>query len=217
MTDNMKTDPIQNVIAVLGEAAAPVGREAFRLLREGRPAEPASIAERTRLTEQQVATTLDRLVERGGARLDDRGRVVAVGGLSLEPTRHRLTLSGVPFHTWCAIDAVGIPAATGEDAVAQTTCPHCGTSIEIVIERGRPQMDQRFVAWLPHREFSSVADDMCPEMNLFCGRRHLDAWRAATGHPAGEALSVEEVARLGREWWANEGDEGPGRACECCG
>ncbi|HEY3059929.1 MAG TPA: organomercurial lyase [Chloroflexota bacterium] len=42
---------------------------------------------------------------------------MAAHGFSLVPARqHRLAMRGRQFWTWCAIDAVGIPAGLGEDA-----------------------------------------------------------------------------------------------------
>src|SRR5207244_10250392 len=70
--------------------------------------------------------------------IDESGRVVAAHGLSAVPARqHRLTLRGRAFWTWCAIDALGIPAGLGEDAVAATTCQLCATGVRVEFKVGR--------------------------------------------------------------------------------
>jgi Alkylmercury lyase len=74
--------------------------------------------------------TLDVLVERGMAIVED-DELVAIDGLSIRPTKHRMTLGDDQLLTWCAADAVGIPAALVQDSAVVTTCPHC--SAEIVV------------------------------------------------------------------------------------
>src|SRR5581483_5403579 len=59
----------------------------------------------------EAGRVLAELVGQGRAEVDGAGRVVGVHGLTLRPTRHRFVHRGRPHFTWCAFDAVGIPAA----------------------------------------------------------------------------------------------------------
>ncbi|MGQ0551574.1 MAG: organomercurial lyase, partial [Armatimonadota bacterium] len=128
--------PVQKVLDRMPQAAA-IRREAFRALRRGETPDATVLAERCGIPVSQIAQALDPLRSVGAVQVDDRGRVVAIGGLSTQPTRHRLVLSGTPFYTWCAIDALGIPAALEEDALVATSCQHCGRAVEIPMREGR--------------------------------------------------------------------------------
>ena len=154
--------------------------------------------------------------------VDDNGRVVAAHGLSAVPARqHRLTLRGRSFWTWCAIDALGIPAGLGEDAVAETTCQLCGTVVRVEFKAGKvtnashpaarvwdaERLEGRGTAGPPH----------CALMNLFCSAEHLAEWRAAHPGEQGRERDLDEVGELGRSEWGTspEGcycqEEGPGQ------
>jgi hypothetical protein len=138
--------------------------------------------------------------------LDASGRFVGAAGLSLVSARqHRLTLRGRQFWTWCAFDAIGIPAGLGEDALAETTCLQCGTPVRIEFEASETvrtstaqarfwdaqRMEGRGTAGPPH----------CALMNLFCSPAHLDDWRAEHPNEQGRIRNLLEVCELGRSEW----------------
>lgn len=186
----------------LPRTGARVRREAFRRLRRGRPADPAGIAAALGLRVEEVRDALVALADRGLAELDGSGRVVGVGGLTVRPGRHRLTLEGVELWTWCAVDAIGIPASLGADAVAVTSCPTCERELRLEMPGGRAVGGGELRAWLPRVDrIQNVVDELCPEVNLFCDETHLGTWRALRGDPPGEALTVEEVQGIGKRWW----------------
>jgi alkylmercury lyase len=190
--------------AGLTDAEAAVRRAAFQWIRSGVAVDAAELAERTRLDGRTVEEAVRSLVRKGEAVADDAGRVVASAGLSLVPARHKLRLAEGEFHTWCAIDAVGIPAALGADALASTACPTCGRPIELVFQEGRAPRDADLRAWLPRQDCcTSVVDELCPDMNLFCTEAHLEEWRRRAGDPAGMMLSLQETEELGRQWWGD--------------
>ena len=57
-------------------------------------------------------TIVAALVAVGRAEVDD-GRLVGAHGVVGRPTAHRIEHAGGVVHTWCALDAIGIPAALG--------------------------------------------------------------------------------------------------------
>jgi alkylmercury lyase len=181
--------------------AALVRRAAFTHLRRGRPVPQAILAEVTGLEVEVVRAALTELVAVGTATMVDRD-VVAAGGLSVVPAAHRLRMGGVELWTWCAFDAIGIPAALGVDAVAITRCPLCATVLEIALARGEPPADSPMLGWLPGRPCANVQADFCPEANLFCGRDHLERWRSEADGPVGGAYSLAGLAARGRQVWA---------------
>lgn len=81
---------------------------------------------------------LDRLIRRGLVVVDQgSGRVVGSWGLSSAPTEHRLRIRGRELYTWCAVDAVGVPAGLGEDATVTSHCSHCGAPVSITMIAGQ--------------------------------------------------------------------------------
>jgi hypothetical protein len=100
--------------------------------------------------------------------------------------------------TWCAFDAIAIPAALGWCATAVTTCGFCGAELRVAIVDGVPDGDAW--GWLPPGECEHVLRDFCATADLFCDRAHLDLWRAAED-PPGEPRPVIDLAELGRAAW----------------
>jgi alkylmercury lyase len=64
--------------------------------------------------------------------LDERGQIIAFGGLSLVPTYHRFHMEDVELYTWCVFDALFLPEILGKRATLVTHCPASGT--ELIVE-----------------------------------------------------------------------------------
>ncbi|MGH9186009.1 MAG: organomercurial lyase [Acidimicrobiales bacterium] len=176
----------------------------FAILRRGQPATAEQLTRSTGLDPARVRDALAAMVSAGAAELDDDGRVVATGGLSLVPTRHELVLDGVALHTWCAYDALGIPVAAGVDARARSRCAHCGKLIEIGFQTGQAQGGRDVITWFPDCTVTNARRDFCDNANLFCDHEHFDAWYDSAGRPHGEALTITEVAHRARINWAQD-------------
>ena len=87
---------------------------------------------------EKVDALVDGLTERGWMVVEpDSGRVVGSWGLSLVPTDHRLRIRKRGLYTWCALDAVGIPAGLGEDASIASHCYHCGAPVNVEMAAGQ--------------------------------------------------------------------------------
>lgn len=123
-----------------------VARHAFGELLGGRPASLAAIADALGAARSRVDGAVARLVERGTVTLDaEAGAIVAVRGLSLSPTVHRLTLlprrptaggGARRLYAFCAVDAVGIPAALALDARVDSRCHLCGAPLVVTFTEG---------------------------------------------------------------------------------
>jgi alkylmercury lyase len=194
----------------LPERTRIVARAAFAAVRGGERVGATEIAERTGLDSAAVTADLQRLMSIGEANLDDEQRVVAVAGLSVVPARHALVLDGEPLHTWCAYDAVGIPAALGADAVVRTACAWCTRPIDVRFRAGRLESAAPAVLWFPAPWALDANPQLswCPQANLFCTQEHHVAWRAAQGNPDGEALTLAEAVTRGAAWWGPEFGQG---------
>jgi len=124
-------------IAGLRPPEKTVRRAAFLKLRSGQPASLDDLSRETGLASGAVKAAVDALAGKGLAVYDaGLDAVVGTGGLSLQETRHRLRLNGVDLYTWCAADAVGIPAALAADAVITSACHACGEPVTILLNQG---------------------------------------------------------------------------------
>jgi alkylmercury lyase len=147
------------------------------------------------------AATVEALVQGGRLELDDHGVVVGAHGLTARPTAHRIEHAGGVVHTWCALDAIGIPAALALDAAAVTTCPACGAVLRVSLLAGVPADDGEMRLWLPGGECTHLVEDFCRHANLYCTAEHA-ASKVATGTP-GWAVTVTDAAAIGRADWAD--------------
>ncbi len=124
-------------LASLEPVEKAVRREAFLAIVAGQPATIGRLSQLTALEPSEVMGATQRLSDKGIVVYDpEAGMIVGSGGLSLRPTEHSLTLDGRALFTWCAADAIGIPAALGKDARINSICHACGEPIAITLTAG---------------------------------------------------------------------------------
>lgn len=115
-----------------------IRKAAFHAILRGAPINRDGLVKATGLTSEKVDVSVDSLAKRGLIVAESAsGRIVGSCGLSSEPTSHRLRIRGRGLYTWCAEDAVGIPAALGEDASIVSQCHHCGVAVNIEMSAGQ--------------------------------------------------------------------------------
>ncbi|HEY8767448.1 MAG TPA: organomercurial lyase [Dehalococcoidia bacterium] len=174
-------------------------KAAFRLLlNDATPMPMGTLAERIGVEQALVTRVFDHLRLVGRAETDG-DRLLGVYGLTLKPTQHRLTLRGSTFFTWCAFDIVGIPAALGESAEIASVCAHCRAVVSFAMTDGEPPSLPLVVSWLSER-CDSIRDQFCPAVNFYCDRTHYQA-ALNHGQAPDSALSLEQVAEMGRHNW----------------
>ncbi len=119
---------------------------------------------------------------------------------SNELTPHGVRLADGPeVYAMCAIDALGMPFMLKRDAEIDSACAECGEAIHIEIkDAGVARVSPPgIVVW-----YAAVADgcvaatDLCPDLNFFCSREHLDA---RTAGREGRTLTLEEALQRGRQ------------------
>ena len=203
--DSRTDDPLQ--AATADPVVGAVRRHAFTTLLDDQPMTAVQLADALGLSRADVERALATLQTGGALEVDDRGRVIGVHGLTRRRTRHTIITSRRTWYTWCALDAIGIPAALSLDATVHTVCPTCNTEITIGVHRGAmvtPTGKPRL--WLPRGICGHVMDDFCATANLFCNTEHLEQWQRYAGEPAGQPLSLDETARHGERVWADVAD-----------
>jgi Alkylmercury lyase len=149
------------------------------------------------LTER--AEIVDALLRVGRVEVDDDGVVVGVHGLVARATPHRIEHADGVVHTWCALDAIGIPAALGIDATARTSCPACGAGLAADLRGGQPVGAEALRLWIPGGACSHMVEDFCRYANLYCDAEHLGT--APPPGSCGQAVGVAEAASIGCAAW----------------
>jgi alkylmercury lyase len=142
--------------------------------------------------------TIQSMQQHGRIVIDADGRIAGIHGLSTRPTAHRITHHGQVIHTWCAFDAIGVPAALRLDAQPTTTCPTCGRQRHVTFTNGEPTADPNLRVWLP-TYCDNVLNDICAHANLYCNPQHL----ADHTPPPGRPLTIPQAATMGRATWAD--------------
>lgn len=184
------------------ELAIELREVAFGLLLATRQAvEPSTLAELTGADVSTVANSLDGLARAGRIDRDDQGRVLGSAGLTIAEGPHGLEVANHAFRTWCAFDALGIPAALAADGHVETTCGVCGRSISVDVHAGQPAHDPSPRLWLADGG-ADMRADFCTPTVLLCSEAHAADW--ARRQPAGgRALTLAEAADLGAQSWAS--------------
>lgn len=182
-------------------AVAAIQRLGLRSLLHGQPVGIDDIAEQAELTVDEVRAGVGSLMAAGRIEVDGDA-IVGVGGLTLTPTRHGLELADAVMHTWCALDAVGIPAAFDLSARVTTSCLYCQAEIVVHVDAGRASGPDGVVLFCPTGPCVDVRADFCASANLFCNPGHLAAWRHINGQPEGTVFDLDATAALGRQMWA---------------
>jgi hypothetical protein len=195
---------------VMGQSDDPVfvvRRNAFAALLDDEPLTAEQLAAVTALPAAVVEQALAKLQAEGALEVDADGRVIGAHGLTRRGTRHTIVTGQRRWHTWCALDAVGIPVALGLVGEVRTACPACESEIRLRVHDGAVHAAAgEPLLWLPGAPCRHVMDDFCASANLFCSAEHLEAWRRGAGEPSGQPLTLDETADEGRRVWADVAD-----------
>ena len=192
---------VEDLSAEVAETVRRIGVAGFHALWEGRTPTLDELAGGDGAARDEAVAHLQ-----AGGRIEVSadGQVLAVHGLSRRTTRHRIEHLGGSVNTWCALDAIGIPAALGIDARARTTCPTCGGELVVALVDGQPVSLPAAVLWYPETTgpWEHLVDQFCSGANLFCSLAHLEE-QIGSSTAAGTVMTIEQVAEIGREAWAD--------------
>jgi len=195
-------EPVPVFLEGGGELAVELRELAFGLLlRDRLPVPPAVLAELAGADQPGVDTALDGLARDGRIDRDRRGQVLGSAGLTLGDGPHGLEIEGNAFRTWCAFDALGIPAALGADARIATACAACGRRIDVDLQAGRPIGEAEARLWLSAGG-ADMRADFCTPTVLLCSDSHGRAW-AERQAGRGRLLTLDEAADEGVRSWSS--------------
>ena len=154
-----------------------VALAALRLLGGGRPFADRELAERTDRPLDDVAGQLDSwMVQR-----DQQERVVALAGLTLEPTRHSLEVDGRTLYAWCALDTLFLPELLGRPARVRSTCPETGETISLAVGvEGVRDLEPPGAVMTLHDvagfDLQDVVETFCCYVNFFASEEAARTW-----------------------------------------
>lgn len=169
------------------------------LLRDRTPVLPSGLAGLIDADESSVAAALDGLAGQGRIDRDTAGRVIGSAGLTLGDGPHGLEMEGHAFRTWCAFDALGIPAALSVDARIESGCGVCGRRIDVDLRAGRPIGESEARLWLSAGGADMRADSCTPTV-LLCSDAHARVW-AERQADHGQTLLLDEATEEGARHW----------------
>ena len=170
----------------------------FRLLAEGRPVDPARLAERAGLSVAEIVEFLDSW---HGVHLAEGTRIVAFQGLSVVEAPHRLDVDGRTLYAWCAWDTLFLPELIGRPAEIESSCPATGETITLRVgsqgpaDVAPPEAVLSFL--LPGARFSEdTIASFCSFIHYFASCDTADEWAAE--HPGTFVISIEDGFEIGR-------------------
>jgi alkylmercury lyase len=153
----------------------------YRLLARGAPLARAELALACELTEERLEQQFSQLLPTS-LETDDRGAIVAFGGLSLRPTRHQFVAAGTKLYTWRVFDALFLPQILNKPATLVTRCPISQKELIVELAPGQLRMaeptDCVMSITAPDREAccSNLRRAFCDLVNLFVDRAAFAQW-----------------------------------------
>jgi alkylmercury lyase len=179
-------------------------RQAFDSVPRGLPMGSDELAARLRMPLRKICQCLEELQAMGFIQTDKGGTIAGAAGLSLSPTRHRLTANGQELYAWCAEDAVGIPAALGWNAKISSSCGQCSSPITIYMAGGEicePCWTTSVRLWLSDVADGPVCTQTCPHILFFCRHEHGERWAGEHPQNSGCLIKLDEAVEIGRRLW----------------
>lgn len=151
---------------------------------------------------RNITEVLAELAQEDFLTLDGAGNIRAAYPFSATPTRHRVRLkNGVEVWSMCAIDALGIPAMLGQDAVISSTDPVTGAPVTLTSTTGtlrwEPATAVVFVGQRPGG--GPAASACCDALNFFTDRDNGRTWTSRHPEVPGRVVDQADAERIGRQ------------------
>jgi hypothetical protein len=167
----------------------------------GRAPEPDELAPASGDFGRDVSEVLAELAAEDFLTLDAGGRIRAAYPFSAVPTAHRVRFpNGTAAWSMCAVDALGIPAMLGTDAVIASSDPITGEPITVTSTGGHMTWQPASaVVYVGQRSRTGPAADVaCGALNFFTSRATARTWTEQHPDFSGEAVGQARAEALGR-------------------
>lgn len=167
------------------------------LLVEGQPVSLARLMDDLGQDRDTVAETVRRFETQGRLRRDERGDIIASGGVSVVSTEYELRVADRQFWTWCAKTGLGLLGALAAGGVLKTETVDSGRRVQVEFDGDEPLPTRHAVLW-PSEQLqsscSSAAGELCTTYTLFDTDADAAAWARSHGIDA-EVVTVREATR----------------------
>lgn len=167
-------------------------------LMEGEPLPKEELAKRL-----QISTgKMDEIIETyHNIERDEEGRIVALGGYSLEPTRHRCTTDDKEFYVWCAGDSLGFPVLLDMTLDIESICYATGEEIKLTVSPDEVKTitpEESVVSVVVPEDLpEDIRGFYCDRVNFFKSKEVASKW--LSNNDDGIILPVEEAFEYYRE------------------
>ena len=178
-----------------------------RILRDVAEGQPVSLrhveqaAASIAMSLDAATSLLDRLSER-----DEQGNIVGVFGLSQRKHPHQFKVNDRTLSTWCAWDALFLPAMLGQTATVESACPVTQAVIRVKItpekiEDVQPPGSVVTIA-VPNaastqiESFETIWKTFCCFVHFFASKDSAVQWISTKNHDL-RILTVEQAHQLG--------------------
>jgi len=176
----------------------------LQLVTEGSPIPRSKVdrtASRFEMPLKRVASLVGKICE-----LDSDGNIVGILGLSQKSHPHQFTVDDRVLSTWCAWDAIFLPALLGKTAEVKSTCPATKTSIharitpdkvetiqppEAVVSIALPKVSEKSIV------SAEIRNTFCCHVHFFVSQREAAEWISAKNDDQ-NVLSVSDGLQLGK-------------------
>jgi alkylmercury lyase len=177
----------------------------YRTLARGEPVTDETLATTTNRSIHDLRSTL---ASWPGVYRDNSGCIIGFWGLALAAMPHALQVDGTRLFTWCAWDALFLPAVLDTEARIESRDPRNGQTVrltvgpDLITDRSHADMVVSFL--VPEALFTrEVITDFCHYVHFFTDTHSASAWTAA--HDGTFAVDLDEAFELGRRWNAARG------------
>ncbi len=143
---------------------------------------------------------------RGVSERDSSDSIVGIFGLSLNDHPHRFTVNGASLTTWCAEDALFLPAMLDQKATVESYSPLSKEKVRLTLgPDGLEEVDPAdavvsIVTLDPSKVDTSSVEaiygNFCEQIHFFASREEAQRWAAERENI--DILSVEEGYELGK-------------------
>ncbi len=196
-------DVVDHVIALRSSATREdrgFALAAYRLLAKGEPLRREALAAALDRPTRSIIQTLDSwpaLIEYN----EDRA-IVGFGGLTINPTKHRMLVDAIEVYTWCAWDSLFIPAILGRPVRLTSTSPasHSEIVIHVSMDGDVEKTPDGIVVSFPISSLENLQNDV---RGTFCCLVHFfptpdEGRRWVEGRANVTLVTLDEAVRLGK-------------------
>jgi alkylmercury lyase len=184
---------------VFSEKEQDTSLKLFQLLTRGKPVDTQVLAESVSLPHPIVSEMLGRWPD---VYYDEDQRIIGHGGLTFEPTQHKIMFEDRTLYTWCAWDTLFLPAILGKTLEIESQCPVDDSIVRVRVDQeGVKAIEPKEAVisfMLPSKECiqKDIQSNFCHYVNFFPSTKIGNEW--VEKHSKTYLISIEEAFKIGQ-------------------